>query len=89
MNVKPTYAELEQEIAKLKETLHEQSRLENQCRKLVDSTSDSLYIVDGNGRYFFMNQIHAQRLNIPETGYTGLSYKDVHSPSKANSLKPE
>ena len=87
MNVKPTYAELEQEIAKLKETLHEQSRLENQCRKLVDSTSDSLYIVDGNGRYFFMNQIHAQRLNIPETGYTGLSYKDVHSPQQSEQFE--
>lgn len=83
MKAKPTYAELEQEIAKLKETLHEQSRLENQYRKLVDSTSDSMYLVDADTRYLFMNQIHAQRLNIPETGFTGLSYKDLHSPQQS------
>lgn len=87
MKAKPTYAEIEQEITKLKETLHEQNRLENQCRKLVDAASDSMYLVDINARYLFMNQIHAQRLNIPETGFTGISYQDVHSPRESEQFE--
>lgn len=33
---------------------------------LVNSTNDSIYVVDGNGRYLFMNRIYRERLEIPE-----------------------
>lgn len=83
MKATPTYAELEQEIAKLTEKLHEQSGIENQYLNLADATGDSLYLVDINARYLFMNHNHAQRLNIPEAGIDGLSYKDLHSPEQS------
>jgi PAS domain-containing protein len=55
MEVKPTYEELEHEIVKLSEKIIRQSEIENQYRNLVDSTSDSLYLVDEECRYLFMN----------------------------------
>ena len=82
MEAKPTYAELEQKIAELTEKVNEQIGLDKQYRNLVDSTSESLYIVDINGRYLFMNNTHAQRLNIPKTKISGLSYKDFHTPEQ-------
>lgn len=82
METKPTYAELEQKIAELTEKVHEQIGIENQYRNLVDSTSDSLYLVDINGHYLFMNNNHAQRLNISKAKIAGLSYKDFHSPEQ-------
>jgi two-component system, cell cycle sensor histidine kinase and response regulator CckA len=82
MESKPTYEELEQKIAELTERVREQIGIENQYRNLVDSTSDSLYLVDVDGRYLFMNNNHAQRLNISKAKIAGLSYKDFHSPEQ-------
>lgn len=82
MEAKPTYAELEEKIAALTEKVREQIALENQYRNLVDSTNDSLYLVDINSRYLFMNHNHAQRLNVAKSKISGLSYKDFHSPEQ-------
>ncbi len=82
MEAKPTYAELEEKIAALTAKVREQIAIENQYRNLVDSTNDSLYLVDIDGRYLFMNHNHAQRLNIPKSKTFGLSYKDFHSPEQ-------
>ncbi|MEE9911603.1 MAG: PAS domain S-box protein [Deltaproteobacteria bacterium] len=83
MEAKPTYAELEQKISELTEKIHEQIGIESQYRNLVDSTSDSLYLVDISGRYLFMNSNHAQRLDIPKGKIAGLSFKDFHSPEQS------
>lgn len=82
MESKRTYEELEQKITELTEKVREQIGIENQYRNLVDSTSDSLYLVDINGRYLFMNHNHAQRLNVSKAKTAGLSYKDFHSPEQ-------
>ena len=79
MDVRPSYAELERKIAELSEKIHQQINLENQYRNLVDSTRDSLYLVDADCRYVFMNSNHAQRLNLPRSEIIGLSYRDFHS----------
>jgi PAS domain S-box-containing protein len=89
MEAKPTYAELEQKNAELSRRLHEQFEIENQYRNLVDSTSDSLYLVDADCRYLFMNNNHMQRLNISKTRITGLSYKDFHSPEQYAKFEAE
>ena len=80
MEVKPTYEELEHEIRKLSEKIIRQSEIENQYRNLVDSTSDSLYLVDEECRYLFMNTNHARRMNLPLENIIGHSYSAFHSP---------
>ena len=82
MNAKPTYEELEQKVALLSRKVNEQQAIENQYRNLVDSTSDSLYLVDADGRYLFINHNHARRLKMPQNDVAGLSYKDIHSPEQ-------
>ncbi len=82
MEAKPTYEELEQKNAELSRKLHEQLEIENQYRNLVDSTSDSLYLVDADCRYLFMNNNHMRRLEISEAKPTGISYQDFHSPEQ-------
>jgi len=82
MEVKPTYEELEQEIRKLSEKIIRQSEIENQYRNLVDSTSDSLYLVDEKCRYLFLNSNHAQRMNLPPENIIGHSYSEFHSPQQ-------
>ncbi|HRS82543.1 MAG TPA: PAS domain S-box protein [Smithellaceae bacterium] len=82
MNAKPTYEELEQKVALLSQKVSEQQSIENQYRNLVDSTTDSLYLVDSDGRYLFINQNHAGRLKIHPSDAAGLFYKDIHSPEQ-------
>ncbi|MRR16687.1 MAG: PAS domain-containing sensor histidine kinase [Deltaproteobacteria bacterium] len=83
MEAKLTYAELEHKITELTQKVQEQIGIENQYRNLVDSTSDSLYLVDIHGRYLFMNSNHAQRLNIPKGKTTGLAFRDFHTPEQS------
>ncbi|MBU4140206.1 MAG: PAS domain S-box protein, partial [Euryarchaeota archaeon] len=53
---------------------------EEKYRSLVESTDDSIYMVDRDGRYLFMNSKHLLRLGIQD--YRGKSYKDIHSPDR-------
>lgn len=82
MKEKPTYEELEKKVAELIRKAREKSVNENQYRSLVDSTDDSLYLVDDTCRYLFMNNNHTQRLNISKEKITGLYYRDFHSPEQ-------
>jgi PAS domain S-box-containing protein len=72
MESKPTYEELERNILQYENT-------ENQYRYLVDSTTDSLYLVDEKCRYIFMNNNHIQRLKLPIEKIIGHSYDEFHS----------
>lgn len=55
---------------------------ETNYRTLVESTEDSIYMVDRNGRYLFMNTHHKERLGIGETSEESLCYEDLHSPGE-------
>lgn len=52
---------------------------ETNYRTLVESTEDSIYMVDRNGRYLFMNSHHKSRLGIPDHPGTGMSYEELHT----------
>jgi two-component system, cell cycle sensor histidine kinase and response regulator CckA len=78
-----TNTELGQRIKDLELRLHQMETSENQYRYLVDSTSDSLYLVDEEGRYIFINDNHLQRLNLPAEEMVGYSYNDFHSPQQS------
>jgi diguanylate cyclase (GGDEF)-like protein/PAS domain S-box-containing protein len=65
--------ELESAVSSLKES-------EQKYRSLVQSTEDSIYLVDKNYRYIFINEKHLKRLGISDEEYMGKTYGDFHTP---------
>jgi len=53
---------------------------ENRFRSVVESTDDSIYVVDRNCRYLFINKKHLTRLDVREYEYIGRSYSEFHTP---------
>jgi len=54
---------------------------EEKYRSLVESTQDSIYVVNRNCTYLFMNKRHLSRLDVPEGNVTGKTYREFHSVS--------
>lgn len=52
---------------------------ERKYRALVDSTDDSIYLVDRNYRYLLINKKHLSRLGLPAEKILGCSYREFHS----------
>ncbi|HAM49621.1 MAG TPA: hypothetical protein DCP92_02590, partial [Nitrospiraceae bacterium] len=74
--------QLRQQMAELegKESMSRQaeSRLrenEEKYRSLVDSTEDSIYLIDRDYRYLFMNKKHLTRLGLLGDQFFGQPYK--------------
>lgn len=79
--------ELRQRLAELEgqESMRRQaeSRLresEEKYRSLVESTEDSIYLIDRDYRYLFMNRKHLVRLGLLGDQFLGQSYRKFHSP---------
>jgi diguanylate cyclase (GGDEF)-like protein/PAS domain S-box-containing protein len=53
---------------------------EEKYSSLVESSDDSIYLVDRDYRYLFINKKHLSRLGISEDGYKGKWYGDFHTP---------
>lgn len=79
-------AELRQRLSDLKES--ESKRIqsekalmecEEKYRSLVDFTDDSIYLVDRDYKYLFMNKKHLSRLGLSDEQVKGKSYRDLHS----------
>lgn len=51
---------------------------EEKYRSLA-STADSMYLVDRDGRYLFMNERHVERFKLPWDQIIGKMYKELHS----------
>jgi diguanylate cyclase (GGDEF)-like protein/PAS domain S-box-containing protein len=85
--------ELLQEVAELRQRLSEMEKAElkrlqyekalteseERYRSLVDSTDDSIYLVDRDYKYLFINKKHLSRLGLSEDEVKGKSYHDLHS----------
>ena len=54
---------------------------EEKYRSLVESTQDSIYVVNRNCTYLFMNKRHLSRLDVPEDNAKGKTYREFHSAS--------
>jgi PAS domain S-box-containing protein len=52
---------------------------EEKYRSLVESTEDSVYLVDQDCRYLFMNEKHLSRLGLKGVQFLGRAYSDFHS----------
>ncbi|UCF86781.1 MAG: diguanylate cyclase [Nitrospiraceae bacterium] len=55
---------------------------EERYRALVESTDDSIYLVDRNCQYIFVNKKHLSRLGISVKQSRGYSFSDFHSPEE-------
>lgn len=82
-------AELRRQIEELKTIEQEHKRVEASLREseekyraLVESTDDSIYLIDRNYRYTFINKKHLARLGLPEEQLLGQVYGDFHSPDE-------
>jgi diguanylate cyclase (GGDEF)-like protein/PAS domain S-box-containing protein len=55
---------------------------EEKYRSLVESTEDSIYLVDRNYKYLFMNKKHIMRLGFSGNEYLGQEYSKSHNPEE-------
>jgi diguanylate cyclase (GGDEF)-like protein/PAS domain S-box-containing protein len=70
---------MENTYKKAKEALLEN---EGKYRSLIESTDDSIYMVDRNYRYLFMNKKCLSRVGVSEEQIAGKTYGDFHSPEE-------
>lgn len=81
--------ELRRRVAEL-ERLREESAMaktellksEAKYRSLVESTDDSIYLIDRDYRYIFINQKHLSRLGVKEEEIIGKTYGEFHTPEE-------
>ena len=90
MTQKPTYEELEYSVQVLeresvwRKQAQEALRLsEEKYRSLVESSEDSIYLVDKSCRYLFVNQKFLSRFSLPMDRVIGTEYGEVHSKEEA------
>lgn len=80
---------LRQQVSELRTFESEQKRAaemlqesEEKYRSLVESTDDSIYLVDGKGTFLFMNKKHLSRLGLEEGSCLGRTYREFHLPEE-------
>ncbi|WP_373838289.1 response regulator [Methanospirillum sp.] len=59
---------------------------ETNYKTLVESTHDSIYMVDRRGKYLFMNSHHKTRLGIDNKDFKNYYYEDLHSEEETNNF---
>src|SRR5512134_2285258 len=55
-------------------------------RSLVETTDDSIYVVDHDCRYLFMNSKHIGRMGFAGDEYRGHPYREFHSPEETEAF---
>jgi PAS domain S-box-containing protein len=82
---KPTYEELEQKVKGLEKRISEREQegevlreRGEQYRTLVESTEDSIYLLNKDGIYQFVNEKHLSRLGCKANRAIGKTYGDFH-----------
>jgi len=55
---------------------------EEKYRSLIESTNDSIYLVDKDCKYLYMNKKHAARMGFTGEEYLGRSYNEYHLPNE-------
>ena len=59
---------------------------ENRIHTVMESIADSIYMVDAECRFLFMNKKHIERLGLTAQGFIGRAYSDFHSPEDTKEL---
>ena len=66
------------DITERKHTEETMRKSEEKYRSLVESTEDSIYLLDKDGTYLFMNEKHLSRLGLPADKVIGKTYGEFH-----------
>lgn len=82
-----TNEHLQQEIRERREIEKSLQKSEEKYRSLVESTEDSIYLVDRDYRYLFMNRTHLARMNFSDDRFIGQPYGSFHSPQETKEFK--
>jgi PAS domain S-box-containing protein len=75
-----SFRPLQSHIEELSSMQEELRRGEERYRSLVESSEDSIYLVDRDYRYLFINKPHMERIGLSENESKNLKYSDVHLP---------
>lgn len=75
-----------EDITDRKAMVEKIKKSEEKFRSLVDSTDDSIFLLDRNYRFLFMNKKHLFRMGISEGEYTGRSFSEFCSPEEAQGV---
>jgi PAS domain S-box-containing protein len=60
---------------------------EEKYRSLVESSDDSIYLVDRNSTYLFVNKTHLSRFGVEANEIIGRRYDDFHSKDETEEFK--
>lgn len=62
---------------------------EQKYRSLVESTDDSIYLVDRENNYLFMNANHRKRMGFADGKYEGRPYAEYHSKEESDVFREQ
>ena len=66
-------------IEELKKSQEALLMSEEKYRSIVETTDDSIYLVDGKYKYLYMNEKHRQRMGFSGEEYAGRCFSEFHS----------
>jgi len=83
----PATLNLMTDITHLKRTEKELRESEGKYRSLVESSEDSIYLVDRNLRYLFMNKKHMSRFGLSMDEIKGATYDAFHTEEETEEFR--
>jgi PAS domain S-box-containing protein len=76
-----------QDITVLRKAEEDLRESEEKYRSLVESTEDSIYLVDRECKYLYMNRMHLSRFGVKASQVIGKRYDDFHSKKETEGFK--
>jgi diguanylate cyclase (GGDEF)-like protein/PAS domain S-box-containing protein len=73
-------------ITKHKQAARELEDMQEKYRSLVESIDDSIYLIDKQYRYLFINEKHMIRMGFSDHAYLGQEFGIFHTPDETNWL---